>query len=1277
MDFYRIKERSVKRGTTEVYPDFIVGRSKDLMVRGRSFYAIWDEARGLWSTDEYDVQRLVDTDLYDYKDRMVTEDMVVVKTLGDFSSNMWIEFRNYISHVSDNSVQLDEVLTFRNTEVKKSDYRSKRLPYPLERGSIDAYDELISTLYDPEERRKIEWAIGAVVSGDSRSIQKFLVLYGEAGTGKSTILNIIQQLFEGYYVTFEAKAITSSSNAFATEVFKSNPLVAIQHDGDLSRIEDNSKLNSIISHEEMTMNEKYKPSYTSKVNAFLFMGTNKPVKITDGKSGIIRRLIDVRPTGKKIPVARYHTLTEQIKFELGAIASHCLDVYRELGKNYYMGYRPVNMILETDVFYNFVEDQYFQFKENDGVSLKAAYALWKEYLDEAGVEYKLPRHRFREELKIYFRNFEDMTRIDGKQVRSYYSGFISEKFTKFEEKKPEPPPLALVMDEKISLLDKELEDRPAQYASNAGTPLEKWSNVKTKLSDIDTSKLHYVKLPKNHIVIDFDLKDKNGEKSFERNIEAASKWPPTYAELSKSGKGVHLHYIYDGDISQLSHMYDTDIEIKTFTGNSSLRRMLTFCNAIPISTISSGLPLKGGKAKVLDENAVKDERHLRAQINKALKREVHANTKPNICFIDKVLNDAYNAGFKYDVSDLKNRIIVFANNSTHNAPFCLDLVSKMKFKSEDEIEPGKSDDSPIVFFDVEVFPNLFVIVWKKQGGQKVTLINPSAAVVRDMFGMKLVGFNNRQYDNHILYAAGELEYTIPQLYELSTRIINDEKDVKFGNAYNLSYTDIYDFSSKKQGLKKWEIALGIHHSELGLPWDQPVPEELWPKVAEYCGNDVDATEAVFEALKQDFVARELLADLSGMTVNDTTQQLTAKILFGNERNPQSKFIYTDLSQMFPGYKYEYGKSTYRGEVTGEGGYVYAEPGIWQNVALIDVESMHPSSIELLNLFGPYTKNFSDLKAARLAIKHEDYETAKEMLGGKLAPYLGSKEDAEALSYALKIVINIVYGLTSASFKNKFRDPRNKDNIVAKRGALFMIDLKNAVQEQGFTVAHIKTDSIKIPNATPEIIQFVMDFGKKYGYNFEHEATYERMCLVNDAVYIARYDTAEACQARYGYMPKNNRKHGGEWTATGAQFQKPIVFKKLFSKEEITFDDLCETKNVTTSMYLDMNEKMPEGEHNYVFVGKTGSYCPITPGEGGGELLREKDGKYSAVVGTKGYRWLESEVVRNRQMEDKIDMSYYQSFIDDAIATIDKYGDFEWFVSDIDDDLPPWDISEVA
>ena len=257
--------------------------------------------------------------------------------------------------------------------------------------------------------------------------------------------------------------------------------------------------------------------------------------------------------------------------------------------------------------------------------------------------------------------------------------------------------------------------------------------------------------------------------------------------------------------------------------------------------------------------------------------------------------------------------------------------------------------------------------------------------------------------------------------------------------------------------------------------------------------------------------------------------------------------------------------------------------------------------------------------------------------------MNDPEQATALAYALKIAINSVYGLTAARFDNKLRDPRNIDNIVAKRGALFMVDLKEEVQKRGYTVAHIKTDSIKIPDATQEIIEFVCEFGKKYGYTFEHEATYEKMCLVNDAVYIAKYKD-------------------GEWTATGAQFAHPYLFKTLFSHEPIVFKDMCETKTVSTALYLDMNEGMKEDEHNYHFVGKAGEFCPMKPGTGGGILLREKDGKYYAATGSKGYRWLEAEVVKETGKENDIDRSFFDSLVNEAVKDISEYGDFEWFVS---------------
>ena len=907
LDFFTIGTRTTKSGTTEVYPKFIMKRSEDLMIRGGDFYAIWVEERGLWSTDEQDVINLVDNETTKYIQEHKGQFNNAVRPLymWDAESGMIDAWHRYCQRQSrDHYNALDEKLIFSNTETNKKDFASKRLPYPLETGSIEAWDKLISTLYDEEERHKIEWAIGSIVTGDSKKIQKFMVFYGEAGTGKSTILNVIQQLFDGYHTVFDAKALGSNSNAFALEAFKSNPLVAIQHDGDLSRIEDNTRLNSLVSHETMPINEKFKGLYNARFNCFLFMGTNRPVKITDGKSGLLRRLIDVSPSGRKLGIREYKKATKQVEFELGAIATHCRDVYLA-DPGAYDDYVPIGMMGASNDFYNFILDSYHVFKREDGTTLKAAWEMYKTYVDEAKVAYPFSQRNFKEELKNYFKEFnERFATEDGNRLRSYYNGFRLEKFEEHHERKratksndaeneASKTPF-IKFDAAESLFDKVCAGCFAQYASSKETPTKKWESVKTTLSQLDTSRLHYVKVPENHIVIDFDLKDENGNKSFQRNLEEASKWPATYAEVSKSGAGIHLHYIYTGDVSKLSRVSDENdnIEIKVFTGKSSLRRMLTKCNDTPIATISSGLPLKGDD-KMINFDGIKNERMLRTLLKRNLNKEYHSSTKCSIDFIYKNLEDAYNSGISYDVSDMKNAIYAFAANSTNQAEYCLKLVGQMKFKSEEAGDSIQNDEAPIVFYDVEVFPNLFIVCWKYQGEEKpvVTMINPKPSDIEGLIKSRLVGFNNRSYDDHILYGR-MIGYDNQQLYSLSQRIITERKGF-FREAYRLAYADVYDFSAKKQSLKKWEIELGISHVELGLPWDQEVPEQLWQKTADYCTNDVRATEAVFNEREADFTARKVLSELSGLPVIDTTRMHINKIIFGNEKKPQ--LVYTDLA----------------------------------------------------------------------------------------------------------------------------------------------------------------------------------------------------------------------------------------------------------------------------------------------------------------------------------------------------------------------------------------------
>ena len=1373
------------------------------MIRGGDFYAIWDERKGRWSTEQDDVIELIDEAMEKYqKDNEATLGKASIAYMSISDTGSIDKWRKYVTkQTTDSYHPLDETLTFLNTVPKREDYSSKCVPYALESGSIDSWDELVGTLYSPEERHKIEWAIGSVVNGDSRWIQKFFVFYGAPGCGKGTILEIIEKLFEGYCGHFEAAALGSGSSDFALESFKSNPIVAIDTDGQLNRIETNTRLNALVSHETLTINEKFKSKYEMRIHTMLFIATNSPVKITDSKSGLLRRLIDISPTGNKIPNRRYIQLKKNIGFELGAIASHCLDIYNE-DPHYYDDYVPLSMMSATNDFYNFMLDNYDEYKKVEGVKLSDVWYKYRMYCDEAKVPYPYPMRIVKEELKNYFLVFKERGYLNGKQERNVYTGFRVEKFdasSETENKDKGTEESWLKFNTTDSILDKIGADWSAQYAyikeDGSDRPSVPWDDCQTILKDLNTAELHYLRCPEQFCFVDFDKKDPaTGEKSLELNMKAASKWPPTYAELSKSGQGIHLTYIYTGDITKVLPVYEDDVEIKFYTGKASLRRKLTRCNDIPIATISSGLPLRKETKKTVNEHSIENQKHLIAAVRKALRKEISPySTVCCVDYIGKVLNEAYESGMKYDVSELKPQVLAFAAASHNHSLQCLDKAETFPYKSDTETEwtPPSEGEKKRTFFDTEVFPNLFVLVYKPEGENCITMINPEPNEVLKVFqNYNMIGFNNLGYDNHICYARIRGD-SIYDLFIRSQNIINAPKgrnDWTINESKNLSYTDVFDFCSDKKGLKKWEIELqkkgvDIRHDEAGLPWDKEVPSNLWNRVAEYCCNDVIATEQVFLANQSDFRAREILVELAnalrgpGSTVNDSTNTLTTKLIVGNEKNPQAMFIKPDLSKLFPGYEYnpygfpkekymlevddmlpgmspkffgfyEYdvvsgkysttkdetivpgkkyyrntmisGKSYYRGYDPGEGGFVFANWGMYGYSECYDSASHHPSSLIAENGFGPYTENFKMLLDIRLHIKHKDYEWVRGLYNGILAPYLTSDEDAKQLSQALKIAINSVYGLTAAHFTNKLRDPRNDDNWVAKRGALFMIDLMLAVKAKGYRVMHVKTDSIKIANPDPDIFQFVYDYGKKFGYTFEVEHKFEKLCLVNNAVYICKYTDDPA-----------NGKKAGKWDATGDQFKEPYVFKTLFSHEEPEFWDLCVTQTVKVGLglYLDFDEELPDSEllekeedklvkkwhkvqfelcdendaklvdgfnpvlldipdrklsqyvaeefhkdwlrlcevrdeiakcHDYRFVGRAGLFCPMKPGSGSARLVRENNGKFAYAAGSKGYRWMEAETVRERHLEHLIDYGYFEDLRKDAVQAIEVYGNFDGF-----------------
>lgn len=1370
LDFLKIGTRT-KKDVKEVYPKFVINfNTKDLMTRGGDFYAIWDEENGIWSESEQRVIDQVDKAIDEYikkRSESFPEERLVPLYMSDSDSGSIDRWHKFVQkQMRANFHQLNEKLIFANQTVKKNDYVSRTIPYPLEEGTTKAYDALVSVLYAPEERQKFEWAIGAIIAGAMKKIHKFEVFYGDRGTGKSTIFEIVEQLFPGFTTEFKSKDLGMSNNAFALEKFKDNPLIAIDAEGKLDKIEDNTTINSLVAHDRLTVNSKYEKQYGMRFYTFLFIASNNPVKITDGKSGLLRRLIDVNPTGNKVPRKKYEQLKEQIGFELPGIAYHCLQVYKSMGYDYYDDYIPRSMMAATNDFYDFIDYYYEKFAAENMVTLKDAWILYQQFCEYAGVKRKIMRE-VRLELQNYFKEFKQRATVDGKQYNNLYLDFKRELFDAAvkEEKKDAGIDTWIDLSEQDSLFDLMFADEKAQIVTKNGTPFVPWNEVMSALSDIDTHKEHFVKpRDKRLICMDFDLKDEDGKKDLLRNIEAASAFPETYVETSRSGMALHLYYFYEGDIEKLRSIFKEDVEIKTLEGLSGFRRKLFKCNDIPIATLKEGsLPLKEER-KVVNWNGYKDEKHLHNKIVQTIKENLNKNradnTHQSVSFIKEELDKAYESGLHYDVSDLQQDVLLFAMNSSNQQDACVKLVGQMHFKSDDisECVEEEAADERLVFFDWEVYPNFNCVVWKYDGSPTCTRIAfPTPADCEALLRFKLVGYNNRKYDNHILAACAR-GYSTRQLYDLSQSIIGRGEGF-IGEAYNYSYTDVLDFITEKMSLKKWEYKLQqegdkeAEHVEMSIPWDKDVPEELFETIMDYCENDVRTTEKVFHKREGDFMARKIQVDLVhllhgssiNVTVNDTTNTLSKRIIFGNNKNPQVEFNYRDMSKpvgsdqyeyyrkafgddydfrvfndeglpvgrsfvpgevlpdgwsilpFFPGYTFDpYDKkckSHFLGEEIGEGGRNYSVKGYHEWVWDGDIASQHPHSIIFEVLFGPrYTKIFAEIVEARVAVKHKDFDKAGSLLGGALKPYLDD-EHYKDLAQALKIVINSIYGLTSASFDNEFRDKRNVDNIVAKRGALFMTLLKQEIEKRGFKVCHIKTDSIKVPHADEKIKEFIVNFGREYGYEFETEAIFSKFALFNDSAYIG-WDVV-----------------GEEWVTKADQFKKekqPYLFKTLFSHEPYVFDDFCEVKSVQKgALYLDLNEDLGEPvdalyekelkkleklekknrpfeedyleqatkvhalkeeipkHHNYTFVGRVGRFTPVVPGAGGGKLYRKDGDKYNAATGSSGYLWLESEYVKEHGLERLINKDYYRKLVDNAKEDLNGLGaDVEFFLSDL-------------
>ena len=580
MDFLDV---SVKKFTSnnrtvdyEVSPDFIFGDAKDLVVKGSKFYAYWNGS--FWDTKQknlfYDIDSLL------WRKARELEDgrpglRIDVKEIRKASAGKFRLFADFCKACETSDISFNQKVLFADHKMQRRDYATTQLTYSPQEGEAVAFKELIGTLYLPKELDKILWFMGALFTNNMYKIEKFMYLYGSKGSGKGTVLKIFRMLFQEYCGTIDLKLLTSADQ-FATGQIQEVPLL-IDEDTDISHIYNDTPLLKLTSHETISVNKKFKEPYDVRFIGLLITASNQRYKVRNVDSGITRRAIVVNPSGRKVSHTKYNQLMTQIKYELPYIANMAIQRFEELGFDYYDDYFDVDMAEQTDHIFDFMRTNAIHMQH--GITLKQISELYREYLEDMGWKTDGYKATIKREALRYFDTMLKDSHIDGMRVNNYFKGFrwnvaFPEGVVGTTEANDTViPDDWLDFNYHNEVFNKLAAEYPAQLALRNGNPSDKWDNVVTTLSDIKTSKLHWVKVPLNHIIIDFDLKDESGNKNLELNVEAASKFPPTYAELSKSGQGIHLHYIYDGNVNELNNLVDKHIEIKVYKGNASLRRI--------------------------------------------------------------------------------------------------------------------------------------------------------------------------------------------------------------------------------------------------------------------------------------------------------------------------------------------------------------------------------------------------------------------------------------------------------------------------------------------------------------------------------------------------------------------------------------------------------------------------------------------------------------------------------------------------------------------------------
>lgn len=398
-----------------------------------------------------------------------------------------------------------------------------------------------------------------------------------------------------------------------------------------------------------------------------------------------------------------------------------------------------------------------------------------------------------------------------------------------------------------------------------------------------------------------------------------------------------------------------------------------------------------------------------------------------------------------------------------------------------------SSNQDLLFYDIEVFKYNSMIVFKNIEKKLVRVFHNNFKMLADFIkGKTLVGFNNHYYDDKILVYMVENK---PQalIKELNDKIIKGE-NVRFINKHNFNTLDTFQqIDVSKPSLKKIQGNMGRMILESSVPFDldRPLNEKEIEQTVYYCSSDVDSTIDIYkEREKSYFQPKQSLFEMLGKPAaakwNTTT--MSANLLlekplpkWASVRIPQDFWLLVpaDVREMWIEAATIFGVDPKIKTVTiedfncniqfGFGGLHGAHKHIKKakKVKLLDVKSMYPHIVILLNILGEATAKYKEILDRRLAIKHID----------------------EILSEALKLILNSVYGQLGSKYSTLY-NPMGLLSVCIY-GQIALYDLCKRIAPFA-TIVNINTDGVAFVPEDDGYIEAYKEWEKEFQLELEEK-----------------------------------------------------------------------------------------------------------------------------------------------------------------------------------------------